>query len=89
MTSLQSNFKILINNCYQLQTKVCLQIFAEDRGSDGDKPEPTPSPPTDSPVEYKESRSIIKCTVTLNGNFKFIIGKYPSINDLYFNFNFV
>ncbi|CAG9537714.1 unnamed protein product [Cercopithifilaria johnstoni] len=40
----------------------------EDRGSDGDKPEPTPSPPADSPVEYKESRSIIKCTVTLNGS---------------------
>ncbi|MCP9260085.1 Nuclear receptor-binding protein [Dirofilaria immitis] len=40
----------------------------EDRGSDGDKPEPTPSPPADSPLEYKEGRSIIKCTVTLNGS---------------------
>ncbi|VDM91860.1 unnamed protein product [Litomosoides sigmodontis] len=47
----------------------------EDRGSDGDKPAPTPSPPTDSPVEYKESRSIIKCTVTLNGSLLTLIVK--------------
>uniref|UniRef100_A0A8R1TXF1 Protein kinase domain-containing protein n=1 Tax=Onchocerca volvulus TaxID=6282 RepID=A0A8R1TXF1_ONCVO len=44
------------------------ELQYEDRGSDGDKPEPTPSPPADSPLEYKEDRSIIKCTVTLNGS---------------------
>ncbi|VDP14474.1 unnamed protein product [Onchocerca flexuosa] len=44
------------------------ELQYEDRGSDGDKPEPSPSPPADSPLEYKEDRSIIKCTVTLNGS---------------------
>lgn len=45
-------------------------LFAADfeHGSDsGDRPEPTPSPPGESPTVNTESRAIVKLNVSING----------------------